>query len=168
MTIMELDPIIAGLTLAALWAADVSTACNLLLSSATLFSNDIYARTIDPNASQEKLVRITKILVVLLGLITLGLAMTISGIIATLMIGLSLLAPFSLIILITMFAPHLCRKSAAFNAIAAGIITLVLWKFCPATHIFPQLIYQEWFVSMVVFFGTALFDKRKIDALEKL
>ena len=70
--------------------------------------------------------------------------------------------------LVTMFAPQLCRKSAAFNAIAAGIITLILWKFCPATHIFPQLIYQEWFVSMVVFFGTALFDKRKIDALEKL
>ena len=168
MTIMQLDPIIAGLTLAALWAADVSTACNLLLSSATLFSNDIYARTIDPNASQEKLVRITKILVVLLGILTLGLALTISGIIATLMIGLSLLAPFSLIILVTMFAPHLCRKSAAFNAIAAGIITLILWKFCPATHILPQLIYQEWVVSLLVFFGTALFDKRKISAIEKL
>ncbi len=168
MTIMQLDPILAGLTLAALWAADVSTACNLLLSSATLFSQDIYARTINPHADQVKLVRITKILVVLLGLLTLGLAMTISGIIATLMIGLSLLAPFSLIVLITMFAPNLCRKSAAFNAIIAGIITLVLWKFCPATHILPQLIYQEWAVSIIVFFGTMLFDKRKIDAIEKL
>lgn len=33
--------VLAGLTLAALWAADVSTACNLLLSSGTLFSQDI-------------------------------------------------------------------------------------------------------------------------------
>ena len=35
--IMSLNPIIAGVTLAALWAADVSTACNLLLSSLHYF-----------------------------------------------------------------------------------------------------------------------------------
>ena len=33
--IMSLNPWIAGITLASLWAADVSTACNLLLSAAT-------------------------------------------------------------------------------------------------------------------------------------
>lgn len=36
--IMSLNPWIAGVTLASLWAADVSTACNLLLSAATLYS----------------------------------------------------------------------------------------------------------------------------------
>ena len=42
--IVSLQPLLAGITLAALWAADVSTACNLLLSAGTLFSNDIYKR----------------------------------------------------------------------------------------------------------------------------
>ena len=34
--IVGLQPVLAGVTLAALWAADVSTACNLLLSAGTL------------------------------------------------------------------------------------------------------------------------------------
>ena len=49
--IMSLNPWIAGVTLASLWAADVSTACNLLLSAATLYSHDIHKQFIDPNMS---------------------------------------------------------------------------------------------------------------------
>lgn len=47
--IMNLDPIMSGLTLAALWAADVSTACHILLAAGTLFSQDIYKRFFNPS-----------------------------------------------------------------------------------------------------------------------
>ena len=47
--IMTLNPWLAGVTLASLWAADVSTACNLLLSAATLYAHDIHRGYIDPS-----------------------------------------------------------------------------------------------------------------------
>jgi len=166
MTIMSLNPVLAGITLAALWAADVSTACNLLLSSATLFSQDIYKKFINPNASDKKFLIVTKASVLSLGLLTLIFAMTISGIITTLMIGLSLTASFSVIVLFTLFAPSLCRKNAAFYTIAVSLAVLVLWQTVPSTHIFPHVIYLEWIACVGTFLLTYVLDSKTITASE--
>lgn len=162
MTIMSLDPVIAGLTLAALWAADVSTACNLLLSSATLFSQDIYKKFFNPNVSEKNFVMITKGAVLALGILTLTLAMTISGIINTLMIGLSLTAAFSVIVLFTLFAPGLCRRNSAFYTILTGVAVLILWQTTPAVRILPHVIYLEWIACLSAFLLTFAFDREPI------
>lgn len=166
MTIMSLDPVLAGITLAALWAADVSTACNLLLSSATLFSQDIYKKFINPDVNEKNFLRVTKGAVVLLGLLTLTLAMTISGIINTLMIGLSLTAAFSVIVLFTLFAPGFCRRNSAFYTILTGVTVLVLWQTTPAVHIFPHVIYLEWLACLGTFFLTYVLDRKPIASNE--
>lgn len=158
MTIMSLNPVLAGITLAALWAADVSTACNLLLSSATLFSQDIYKKFINPGVSEKNFLVITKGAVLVLGLLTLMLAMTISGIINTLMIGLSLTAAFSVIVLFTLFAPRLCRKNSAFYTILTGVAVLIVWQAVPAVRIFPHVIYLEWIACLGAFLLTYLID----------
>ena len=158
MTIMSLNPVLAGITLAALWAADVSTACNLLLSSATLFSQDIYKKFINPGVSEKNFLVITKGAVLVLGLLTLMLAMTISGIINTLMIGLSLTAAFSVIVLFTLFAPRLCRKNSAFYTILTGVAVLIVWQAVPAGRIFPHVIYLEWIACLGAFLLTYLID----------
>lgn len=166
MTIMSLNPILAGITLAALWAADVSTACNLLLSSATLFSQDIYKKFINPTVSDKQFLFVTKTAVLLLGLLTLIFAMTISGIINTLMIGLSLTASFSVIVLFTLFIPSLCRKNAAFYTIVASLVVLILWQTCPSIRIFPHVIYLEWIACVGTFLLTYLLDSKEITASE--
>ena len=166
MTIMSLDPVLAGITLAALWAADVSTACNLLLSSATLFSQDIYKKFINPGASEQNFLATTKVAVVALGLLTLTLAMTISGIISTLMIGLSLTAAFSVIVLFTLFAPSLCRRNSAFYTIMTGVVVLVLWQTTPGIRIVPHVIYLEWLACLATFFLTYLVDSKPIARTE--
>ena len=166
MTIMSLNPILAGITLAALWAADVSTACNLLLSSATLFSQDIYKKFIDPDMTDKKFLIVTKTSVLFLGLLTLIFAMTISGIINTLMIGLSLTASFSVIVLFTLFLPSLCRKNAAFYTILASLAVLILWQTFPATHIVPHVIYLEWIACIGTFLLTYLLDSKTITTSE--
>ncbi|GBG56416.1 sodium:solute symporter family protein [Sporomusaceae bacterium FL31] len=163
MTIMSLNPILAGITLAALWAADVSTACSLLLSSATLFSQDIYKKFINPTVSEKHFLTITKGSVVVLGLLTLLFAMTISGIINTLMIGLSLTAAFSITVLFTLFAPGLCRKSSAFFTIITGLVVLILWQTVPAVRIFPHVIYLEWLTCLGAFLLTYLLDQAPIN-----
>ena len=164
--IMSLHPILSGITLAALWAADISTACNLLLSSATLFSQDIYKRMINPATSEQKLLLVTKGSVLVLGALTLVLAMTVSGIIQTLMVGLSLTAAFSVVVLFTLFAPGLCRKNSAFYTIAGGLLTLVLWQTFPAIRILPHVIYLEWLVCVSIFLIVHILDTNpiKIDA----
>jgi len=166
MTIMSLNPILAGITLAALWAADVSTACNLLLSSATLFSQDIYKKFINPTVSDKQFLFVTKTAVLLLGLLTLIFAMTISGIINTLMIGLSLTASFSVIVLFTLFVPSLCRKNAAFYTIITSLVVLILWQACPSIRIFPHVIYLEWIACVGTFLLTYLLDSKAIAASE--
>jgi SSS family solute:Na+ symporter len=153
--IMTLNPWLAGITLAALWAADVSTACNLLLSAATLYSHDIHKRFISPDMSESKYMLITRISVLLLGLLTLLLAMTIGGIISTLMAGLSLMAAFSVIVLMTLYAPKYCSRGSAFYTILASAVVLVVWMMVPAVRVLPHVIYMEWLVSGIVFIGSS-------------
>ena len=161
--IMSLNPFLSGITLAALWAADISTACNLLLSSATLFSQDIY-KQVHPEATEKQQLFVTKAAVLVLGALTLLLAMTVSGIIQTIMIGLSLTAAFSVVVLFTLFAPGLCRKNSAFYTIAGGLLTLILWQVIPATRILPHVIYMEWLVCVIIFLLVYVIDTNPIKA----
>ncbi len=154
--IMSLNPIIAGITLAALWAADVSTACNLLLGTSTLFVQDIYKRFIRTDADDQKLMRMSKITIILLGALTFVLSLTVVSILKTLLLFLSLTTAFTVTILFTIFLPGLCRKSSAFITTAAGIVVLLLWQFVPAVRILPHVIYLEWIVCVATFLGVAV------------
>lgn len=160
--IMSLNPYVAGVTLAALWAADVSTAGSLLLGSATLFSQDIYKRFLNPGCDDKNLTKVTKMAVIVLGAITFGLALTVSGIVKTLLIGLSLTTAFTVVFLFTTFFPSIARKNSAFYTTLVGIVVLVLWQFVPAIRVFPHVIYLEWITCVATFLLVPLFDSQRI------
>ena len=162
--IMSLDPLLSGMTLAALWAADVSTACTLLLGAGTLFSQDIYKRFIDPQISDNKYVLVNRIVILVIGLVTLWFAFNAVGILRTLLIGLSLTTAFTVIFLFTIFAPGLCRKSSAFYTTLVGMLGLAAWQMFPEVRVFAHPIYMEWTVCLITFFLIAVIDKRKISA----
>lgn len=166
--IMSLNPAIAGMTLAALWAADVSTACNLLLGSATLFSQDIYKRFINPDVDEKHFMFVTKTSVAVFGVLTFILALTIAGILKTLMVALSLATAFTVIFLFTVYAPKLCRKNSAFYTTLAGIVVLILWQFFPSIRILPHVIYLEWIVCIITFLLTPLLDTKPACCLDEL
>ncbi len=149
--IVSLQPALAGITLAALWAADVSTACNLLLSAGTLFSSDIYKRFINPDCTESRQLLMTRLCVMISGIMTLGLAMSVSSILGTIMIGLSLTAAFSVIVIIALFFPRYTSKAAGFWTLLAGLVTLILWQVTPAIRIFNNVIYMEWLVCLVTY-----------------
>ena len=160
--IMSLDPLLSGITLAALWAADVSTACTLLLGAGTLFSQDIYKRFISPDISESNYMIVNRLTILGIGLVTLWFAFNAVGILRTLLIGLSLTTAFTVVFLFTIFAPGLCRKSSAFYTTLAGMIGLAAWQVVPFVRIFAHPIYMEWFVCLATFFLVAVIDKRKI------
>ena len=164
--IVGLQPMVAGVTLAALWAADVSTACNLLLSAGTLFSSDIYKRFINPDCDDKKQLMVTRLCVMISGILTLGLAMTVSSILGTIMIGLALTAAFTMIVFVALFFPRYTSKAAGFWTLLAGLVTILLYKFCPAVRIFPNVIYLEWIVCIVTYVIVAIISPAKKEIAE--
>lgn len=164
--IVGLQPLLAGVTLAALWAADVSTACNLLLSAGTLFSSDIYKRFINPECSESRQLLMTRLCVMISGIMTLGLAMSVSSILGTIMIGLSLTAAFSVIVIIALFFPRYASKAAGFWTLLAGFVMLVLWQLVPQVRIFHNVIYMEWLVCLVTYAIAAVLSPAKKTASE--
>lgn len=165
--IMSLNPIMAGVTLAALWAADVSTACNLLLGTSTLFSQDIYKRFINPDVDDNKFMIISKITVIILGVMTFVLSLTIVGILKTLLVALSLTTAFTVTFLFTIFAPGLCRKNSAFYTMIVGILVLVAWQLIPQIRIFSHVIYLEWIACIGTFLLVPIIDSVKAVDLDR-
>ncbi|MCX7780536.1 MAG: sodium:solute symporter family protein [Negativicutes bacterium] len=165
--IMGLDPVVSGITLAALWAADVSTACTLLLGAGTLFAQDIYKRFINPGVSEPAYVVANRLTILILGFITLWLAFNAVGILRTLLIGLSLTTAFTLVFLATLFTPGLCRRNSAFYTTLAGMLALLAWQVFPEVRFFAHPIYLEWLVCIVVFLVVAIVDSEHIRTGEK-
>lgn len=164
--IMSFDPIASGVTLAAMWAADVSTACTILLGAATLISQDIYKRFFNPKLSEGSYLKLNRLVILLVGIATLWMAFNAVGIVKTMLIGLSLTSAFTIVFLFTLFAPSFCRKSSAFYTTLAGLAALALWQFVPAVRILPQVVYFEWLVCLIVFFAVYFIDKRPINPLK--
>ncbi len=167
-TVLSLSPLIAGLVLAGLWAADVSTASTLLVGGATLAVGDLIKRFIisDLNEKQERM--ISRLCILMLSVFTYLLAVCVSGILKTLLIGLTLTTAYTLVTLMTLFCPKICRRSHATWTLLMAMASLALWLIFPQIPAFfqkinlPHPIYFCWIVSLVIFFLIALIDKRKI------
>lgn len=164
--IVSLKPILAGVTLAALWAADVSTACNLLLSAATLFSKDIFKRFMRPQATDAQVHNVMRYSVLAVGFVTFWLALSVSGIIPTLMAGLSLTAAFSVIVLVALFAPQKTSISAGFYTLLVGLIVLIVWQTVPSVRVLPHVIYAEWLLCSLTYGLVAKLEGNSIPSKE--
>jgi SSS family solute:Na+ symporter len=160
--IMSLDPFSSGMTLAALWAADVSTACTILLGTGTLISQDIFKRFIKPDISEASYVKANRLIILIIGAGTLWLAFNAVGIVKVMLIGLSLTTAFTLVFLCTMFCPSLCRKNTAFWTTLVGIIGLFAWQLCPQIRVLPHVIYFEWIICIITLLVVRLIDKTPI------
>lgn len=170
-TVLSLSPLVAGLVLAGLWAADVSTASALLVGSATLVVGDIIKRFMAPNLGEREERIISRLAVLVLSILTYLLAVSVSGILKTLLIGLTLTTAYTLVTLMTIFLPRWCRKSHATWTLLMAMAALLCWLVSPPLREFfssislPHPIYFCWLVSIVTFLLVALLDKRKIEPI---
>ena len=161
--VMDLSPFAAGVILAGLWAADVSTASALLLGSAALVSNDIVKRFFAPDLSPAGDQLLCRVIVAVLSVITFGLALTIQGILKALLVGLTLTTAYTLVVLMTIYWPKLCRRASATWTLATTMAALALWLVVPDSwRVLPHPIYLAWIVSIATFLLVAVFDHRRI------
>jgi SSS family solute:Na+ symporter len=170
-TVLSLSPVVAGLVLAGLWAADVSTASALLIGSATLVVGDLIKRFVAPDLKEKAERLISRISILILSVFTYLLAVLVSGnILKTLLLGLSLTTAYTLVTLMTLFWPSICRRGHASWTLLLSMAAFALWFISPQIASFfrkislPHPIYFCWIVSLVTFILVAALDKRKIKA----
>jgi SSS family solute:Na+ symporter len=167
-TVLSLSPFVAGIVLAGLWAADVSTASALLIGSATLVVGDIIKRFWAPDLNEKQERLISRISILILSIVTYVLAVSVSGILKTLLIGLTLTTAYTLITMMTIFWPRVCRRSHATWTLVTTMAALALWLVFPQLSSFfqsiklPHPIFFCWMVSLLTFFVVFLVDKRRI------
>jgi len=165
LAVSGLNPFIAGLILAGLWAADVSTACALLLGSATLVIGDIIKRFIKCDLDCKKEWLLSRGVVLAVSIITFVLALYVSqNILKALTYGLTLNVAYALITLMTLFAPSLCRKGSAIFTLGVSMLCLASWYILPSAwcKALYHPIYLVLPVTVISFFIVTLIDKRPI------
>ncbi|WP_247001199.1 sodium:solute symporter [Halosolutus gelatinilyticus] len=92
MMVLEIVPVgLSGLILAGFISAMMSTADSALLASSTLFTNDVYRRFINPDASDNRSTQISRLLILVLGAGATATAVWIGDVIAALTLAYNLL-----------------------------------------------------------------------------
>ncbi|MFA0441787.1 sodium/proline symporter PutP [Vibrio sp. 10N.286.49.B1] len=122
-------PVIAGILLAAILAAIMSTADSQLLVSSSALAEDFYKQVINKEATSEQVVKIGRIGVVVISIVALVLAMTpdssVLGLVSYAWAGFG--AAFGPAVLLSLYWAGMNRNGAIAGILVGGI-TIVVWK----------------------------------------
>lgn len=164
--VANISPLVGGIFLAALWAADISTAVGLLLGSSTLVLEDIVKRSLPESTWRGREVLLSRIVILLVSAMTYYLALTSVSILKSVTTGLAITVSFTLLIITCRFFPGICKRANGFWTILASILVWLAWTFVPATHVVPHVIYLEWPICLGVFALTTLLGKAPVGAID--
>lgn len=122
-------PVVAGMLLAAILAAVMSTADSQLLVSSSALAEDFYKQVFKPEASSEEIVMIGRIGVIVISLVALFLAMTpdssVLGLVSYAWAGFG--AAFGPAVVLSLYWSGMNRNGALAGILVGGI-TIVVWK----------------------------------------
>lgn len=149
--VADLTPFVGGIFLAALWAADVSSAVGLLMSSSTLVMEDVIKRIWVRPIDQKRELLLSRIVVLFVSLAAFILSLTVVGILKTLTTALAMTTSFTLLIFAGLFAPRFLRKQTGSLVIFASLLTWGFWTLFPGYRLGTELIYLEWITCGVMF-----------------
>lgn len=122
-------PVIAGVLLAAILAAIMSTADSQLLVSSSALAEDFYKQVIKQDATSEEIVRVGRFAVILISIVALVLAMTpdssVLGLVSYAWAGFG--AAFGPAVVLSLYWSRMNRNGALAGIIVGGV-TIVVWK----------------------------------------
>ena len=125
-------PIVAGLFLCGILAAIMSTADSQLLVTASSVSEDIYKGIVKKNASQDNVMKVSKITVVAVAVLAYLIAWdpnsNIMGLVSNAWAGLG--AAFGPTVLMSLFWKR-CNLPGAVAGILSGGLTVIIWDYIP-------------------------------------
>lgn len=162
--LMSIPPVLAGITLSGLWAADMGTGCSMIVGLATTVSSDIVYRLSGSEKLKARKSLVNKVIVVIASFITYLIATQMGAILNAMQQALSLAIGTSFIVIGALIAPKFTSKKAGFCTILASIVAIALWNFVPAlTGIFKSVGIFMVIVCGVVFILISAFDKDKVN-----
>lgn len=147
--IMSFHPLAAGLILASVLAAILSTISPIILASATLFTNDLYARRIGHKPSDRELTRVSRIGTAASGVICCAMAIALanaSTILSLVKVAYTLRGVLFIVILFGMY--WIDHRTGLTRTSDKGVCVAVLTTFaaCIAWYI-PRLVGGQYLLS---------------------
>ncbi|WP_434145636.1 sodium/proline symporter PutP [Photobacterium leiognathi] len=122
-------PVMAGILLAAILAAIMSTADSQLLVSSSALAEDFYKQVFRPQASSQEIVMVGRIAVILLSIVAFILALdpesSVLAIVSYAWAGFG--AAFGPVLLLSLYWKEM-NRNGAIAGILVGAITVVVWK----------------------------------------
>ncbi len=161
--LMSIPPVLGGITLSGLWAADMGTGCSMIVGLSTTVSSDIVYRTKLGEKLEGKKALVNKLIVVVSSIVTYLIATQMGTILGAMQKALSLAIGTSFIVIGALLFPKFTGKKAGFWTILASIVAIVAWNFIPAlTTVFQSVGIFMLIVCGVVFLLVSLLDKQKV------
>lgn len=160
-TITFAPPIVAGLVLAAIVAATMSSASGNMIGTATMFTNDVFRPYINKGEKDDaKEVWISRIVMVVVGLIGLAIALTASNIISVMMTCFTLRSagPFAAFIC-GLFYKNVTKR-AGFLSILTGTVVAAIWIYGLGTPWGLSAMVPGGIVAFIVIFVVSAIDRR--------
>lgn len=168
MIIMSLPPVMAGLTLSGLWAADMSTACSMLIGCSTTVSHDVFFKTKLGEKMKDKSFIVNKIIILAVGIFTYILSSQLGTILSAMKVCLSMSIGSSIIVVVGLWCPIFAGKNAGFFTIVSSVLAAGAWIIFPGLHdIFKDIGYLMIVVSGLTFIFVSLIDKNKVTKLKE-
>jgi solute:Na+ symporter, SSS family len=132
--------LLGALLMGAIFAKIISTANNWLFSPATNLVNDIYLRYINPQSSNKKILAISRLMVVLLGLWALYQSMHIESVLKKSLYAYTIYSAALTPVILAAFFWKRATAAAAVASIAAGTVITIFWDTPFIHHHVPAVI----------------------------
>jgi SSS family solute:Na+ symporter/sodium/proline symporter len=136
-----LPAVLGALLMGAVFAKIMSTANNFLFSPATNLINDIYVRYISPDASNRRILLVSRLTVVLLGVWALVQATQITNVLQQTLYAYTVYSAALTPVILAAFYSKRATAAGAVTAIGAGTFITVLWNVA-----FPDGMVSHWIV----------------------
>lgn len=138
-----LPALLGALLMGAVFAKIMSTANNFLFSPATNLVNDVFARYISPDASNKRVLLVSRLMVVLLGIWALYQAMHTQSVLKQTLYAYTVYAAALTPVILAAFYWRRANASGAVTAIALGTFVTVFWDTGFIHHHLPAVIAER-------------------------
>jgi Na+/proline symporter len=119
---------LGALMMGAIFAKVVSTANNYLFSPATNLVNDVFVRYISPDASNKRILIISRLMVVFLGIFALYQALHTGSVLKVALYAYTVYSASLTPVILAAFYSRRANAPGAVSAIAAGTLVTVFWN----------------------------------------
>lgn len=157
-----LPALMGALLLGAVFAKVISTASNYLFSPATNLVNDVFVRYMAPNASNKRVLIVSRLAVVLLGIWALYQAVYAESILEKMLWAYTIYSAAITPVVLAAFYSKRVTAWGAVSAIAGGTAVTLAWDLPAVRHLFPPIladreaIFPALFVAIIVLIVVSL------------